>query len=78
MWFYDSILWNGMIRGLGKEKLKVLFLSGTQIADDGCAALAAALDSGAFPALEYLFFQGTQASAAAKATVRRAGLVVDV
>ena len=21
MWFYDSILWNGMIRGLGKERL---------------------------------------------------------
>jgi hypothetical protein len=35
-------------------KLKRLYLDNTQITDAGCAALAAALDSGALPALEYL------------------------
>ena len=50
----------------------------TQIADAGCAALASALDSGALPALEYLYLYGTPGSAAAKATVRRAGLRVEV
>ena len=66
-----------MIRGLGKEKLKVLFLSGTQIADDGCAALAAALAAGALPALTNLFLDGIPASAAAKASVyaARANLI---
>ena len=34
-------------------KLKRLYLDYTQITDAGCAALAAALDSGALPALEY-------------------------
>ena len=57
-------------------KLKTLVLSDTQITDEGCAALAAALDSGALPALETLYLYGTPASAAAKATVRRAGLEV--
>jgi hypothetical protein len=35
-------------------KLKVLWLGGTQVADAGCATLAAALDGGALPALERL------------------------
>ena len=60
----------------GLAKLKELFLSYTQIADAGCAALAAALASGALPALVTLYLGGTPASATAKATVRRAGLVV--
>ena len=57
-------------------KLKALYLHGTQIADSGCATLAAALESGALPALAYLQLGGTPASDAARATVRRAGLVV--
>ena len=60
----------------GLAKLKWLDLSRTQITDAGCATLAAALDSGALPALEGLNLNGIPASAAAKATVRRAGLVV--
>ena len=59
-------------------KLKVLDLASTQVTDAGCAALAAALDSGALPVLEVLDLRGTPASAAAKATVGRAGLVVEV
>ena len=39
----------------GLKKLKVLNLSRTQITDAGCAALVAALDSGALPALETLW-----------------------
>ena len=62
----------------GLTKLEMLDFQRTQITDAGCAALAAALDSGALPALERLFLQGTPCSAAAKATVRRAGLVVEV
>ena len=62
----------------GLAKLKVLDLERTQITDAGCAALAAALDSGALPALERLFLNGIPASAAAKATVQRAGLAVVV
>jgi len=58
------------------EKLKRLWLSRTQITEAGCGTLAAALDGGALPALEYLYLQGTPGSAVAKATVRRAGLVV--
>ena len=57
-------------------KLKQLELCDTQIADAGCATLVAALDSGALPALRNLFLMGIPASAAAKATVRRAGLEV--
>ena len=53
----------------GLAKLKVLDLSYTQITDAGCATLAAALDSGALPALEELFLDGIPASAAAKAAV---------
>ena len=58
-------------------KLKVLSLKDTELSDAGCAALAAALDSGALPALAHLYLLGTRASAAGTATVRRrAGLVV--
>jgi hypothetical protein len=53
-------------------KLKTLTLSDTQITDAGCAALAAALDSGALPALEVVYMNGTLASAAAKTAVRAA------
>ena len=62
----------------GLTKLKSLNLSFTQVTDAGCAALATALESGALPALETLFLIGIPASAAAKATVRRAGLFVQV
>ena len=51
------------------DKAWLLYLSRTQITDVGCAALAAALDSGALPALEQLFLFRIPASAAAKATV---------
>jgi hypothetical protein len=50
-------------------KLKVLNLGDTQVTDAGCAALAAALDSGALPALEHLYLFDTPASAAAKSAV---------
>jgi len=53
----------------GLAKLKGLFLSRTQITDAGCATLAAALDSGALPALEKLHLFGIPASAAAKAAM---------
>jgi hypothetical protein len=56
----------------GLTKLKLLDLSSTQVTDAGCAALAAALDSGALPALEVLHVSGTPASAAAKAAVMEA------
>jgi hypothetical protein len=58
----------------GLAKLEALDLGNTQIADAGCATLAAALDSGALPALTDLPLSGIPASATAKATVRRAGL----
>ena len=60
----------------GLAKLKVLGLGQTQIAEAGCATLASALDSGALPALKYLFLYGIPASDEARATVRRAGLFV--
>ena len=41
----------------------------TEITDAGCATLAAALDSGALPALEVLDLYGIPASAAAYAAV---------
>ena len=50
-------------------KLKKLDLRNTQITDAGCAALAAALDSGALPALEDIFLHHGIASAAATAAV---------
>jgi hypothetical protein len=53
-------------------KLKLLYLANTQITDAGCAALAAALDSGALPALVFLSVSGTRASAAAEAAVKEA------
>ena len=49
----------------GLTKLKELYLGYTQITDAGCAALAAALDSGALPALEAVYMNGIPASAAA-------------
>jgi len=52
--------------------LKELSLSETQVTDAGCAALAAALDSGALPALEELALYDTPASAAAEAAVMKA------
>ena len=60
----------------GLTKLKELYLWNTQITDAGCATLAAALESGALPALLNLYLSGIPASAAAKAIVRRAGLKV--
>ena len=53
-------------------KLKVLNLAYTQVADAGCAALAAALDSGALPALTDLAMYAIPASDAAKAALREA------
>ena len=53
-------------------KLKVIYLANTQITDAGCSALAAALDSGALPALERLMLSVTPASAAAKSAVKEA------
>ena len=55
----------------GLAKLKHLNLSRTQITDAGCATLAAALNSGALPALEKLLMFGMiRASATAKAALR--------
>ena len=53
-------------------KLKELGLRSTQITDAGCAALAAALNSGALPAFECLNLDNIPASIAAKAAVREA------
>ena len=53
-------------------KLKQLYLGRTDITDAGCAALAAALNSGALPALETLYLHGIPAGAAAKAAVYKA------
>ena len=53
----------------GLAKLKLLDLSGTQITDAGCAALAAALDSGALHALEDYKLALIPASAVAKLAV---------
>ena len=60
----------------GLAKLKELGLSSTQITDAGCATLAAALDSGALPALVRLYLGGIPASAPSKRAVyaARAGL----
>ena len=49
----------------GLKKLKVLDLGYTQVTDAGCAALAAALGSGALPALLTLELNDIPASAAA-------------
>jgi hypothetical protein len=57
-------------------KLKALDLDYTQVTDAGCAALAAALDSGALPALKVLYLDsdpgGIPASTAAIAAVYEA------
>ena len=56
----------------GLKKLERLDLSYTQITDAGCATLAAALSSGALPALGLLALDHTPASAAARAAVYEA------
>ena len=56
----------------GLAKLKRLSLIDTRITDAGCATLAAALHSGALPALEQLRLLNIPASATAKAAVREA------
>ena len=56
----------------GLKKLRQLNLAGTQVSDTGCAALTAALDSGALPAIEDLKLDGIPASAAAIAAVYEA------
>eukprot|EP00964_Phaeocystis_antarctica_P006196 scaffold3372_cov54-Phaeocystis_antarctica.AAC.1 len=63
----------------GLTKLKLLNLINTQITDAGCATLAAALDSGALPALETVSssrrpcqLAGVPASAAATTAVHEA------
>ena len=53
-------------------KLRGLALGLTQISDAGCATLAAALDSGALPALEVLHLYGIPASDAWKDAVSEA------
>ena len=52
------------------KKLKQLFLRETQVADAGCAALAAAFDSGALPSLKVLDLGHIPASAAAEAALK--------
>ena len=54
-------------------KLKRLSLNATQITDASCVALAAALGSGALPALKEVNMYATTASAAAKDALRRVG-----
>jgi len=56
----------------GLKKLEVLNLEETQVTDVGCAALAAALDSGALPSLKHVYLDYTPASAAAKEAVHAA------
>ena len=58
----------------GLTKLELLNVGRTHVTDTGCAALAAALDSGALPALETLNLTGNPSSVAANFAVRRAGL----
>ena len=53
----------------GLKKLKALHLDRVQVSDAGCAALAAALDNGALPALKDLTLRGIPFSAAAKEAV---------
>ena len=50
----------------GLKKLELLDLRRTEVSDAGCAILAAALSSGALPALVELELEGIPASAAAK------------
>jgi hypothetical protein len=53
-------------------KLNWLNLDYTQVTDAGCSALAAALDSGALPALGHLMLDDIPASAAAKSAAKEA------
>eukprot|EP00964_Phaeocystis_antarctica_P090898 scaffold58217_cov27-Phaeocystis_antarctica.AAC.1 len=54
-------------------KLTRFFLDDTQVSDAGCAALTAALESGALPALRYIDgLTSIPASAAARAAVEKA------
>ena len=62
----------------GLKKLKTLDLWNALITDAGCATLASALNSGVLPALTKLDLYGIPVSAAAKATMGRAGLVLVV
>ena len=64
----------------GLKKLEELCLEYTQVSDAGCAALAAALDSGALPALKILMLDRIAASDTAKAAVyaARANLRDDI
>ena len=55
----------------GLTKLKELSFKDTQVTDAGCAALAAAIKSGAMPALEVLDLSYIPASAAARAAATR-------
>ena len=55
----------------GLTQLKTLNLGYTQVSDAGCAALAAALNSGALPVLDFLELFGAPASAAASAAVKK-------
>ena len=53
----------------GLKKLKHLDLCATKVTDAGCVKLAAALSSGALPALEELELEGTRVSSAAMGAV---------
>jgi len=53
-------------------KLRVRNLNTTQITDVGCATLAAAIDSGALPALHHVILDHIPASAAAKTAINEA------
>jgi len=59
-------------------KLKKLDLDDTQIADTGCAALAAALGSGALPALKQIRFFRIPACPSAKAAVKHVAFYLKV
>jgi len=56
----------------GLAKLKVLNLHGTKITNAGCAALAAALNGGALPAVERVSLEGTRSSFAVRFVVLNA------
>ena len=56
----------------GLKKLKMLYLNHTKVSDAGCAALAAALDSGTLPALKKIDLKGSPVSASSMADVLEA------
>eukprot|EP00964_Phaeocystis_antarctica_P009125 scaffold4944_cov65-Phaeocystis_antarctica.AAC.1 len=56
----------------GLLELDFLYLNNTQITDAGCAALVAALDGGALPAIHTIHLDRTPASAEAQAAVQAA------